>query len=245
MVTGVRWAESNNRKQTHGVANIQGKPKHTQRIADEYGAEYKLNKHGEVIMNDDNDANRRMLEHCYRTQKTMVNPIVDWADEDVWDFLNENNIPHCCLYDEGYTRLGCIGCPLAGTKQMLRDFERYPKYKEAYIRAFQRMIDNHPGQIKILDPNSDTKFKLDVPDEIGGVGDSQVLLPNRQSGISMVSQRKLRDTELKPCSGSSPQTVTDNSAGGCGFLQKRCSDDGSGSRCAEYVFTHWVEMGAI
>lgn len=253
MVTGVRWAESNNRKQTHGVANIQGKPKHTRRIADEYGAEYKLNKHGEVIMNDDNDANRRMLEHCYRTQKTMVNPIVDWTDEDVWDFLNENNIPHCCLYDEGYTRLGCIGCPLAGTKQMLRDFERYPKYKEAYIRAFQRMIDNHPGQIKILDPNSDTKFKLDVPDEIGGGvgfgigsngadgedrddvgsefagGGSQVLLPNRQSGISMVSQRKLRDAELKPCSGSSPQTVTDNSAGGVRIL-------------AEAMFRRWIRF---
>ena len=170
VVTGVRWAESNNRKQTHGVANIQGKPKYTQRIADEYGAEYKLNKHGEVIMNDDNDANRRTLEHCFRTQKTMVNPIVDWTDKDVWGFLNENNIPHCCLYDEGYTRLGCIGCPLSGTKQMLRDFERYPKYKEAYIMAFQRMIDNHPGQIKILDPNSDTKFKLDIPEKNAGGG---------------------------------------------------------------------------
>ena len=136
------------------------------------GAEYKLNKHGEVIMNDDNDANRRMVEQCYRTQKTMVNPIVDWTDEDVWGFLNENGIPHCSLYDEGYKRLGCIGCPLAGTREMLRDFDRYPKYKENYIRAFQRMIDRHPGQIRILDPEAETKFKLDVeavgPENIGG-----------------------------------------------------------------------------
>jgi phosphoadenosine phosphosulfate reductase len=168
VVTGVRWAESNNRRQTHGVANVQGKPKATRRLADEMGAEYRLNKHGEIIMNDDNDANRRMVEHCYRTQKTMVNPIVDWTDRDVWDFLNENNIPHCSLYDEGYTRLGCIGCPLAGTKQMLRDFERYPKYRDSYIRAFQRMIDKHPGEIKILDPNSKTKYKLEVPEKIGG-----------------------------------------------------------------------------
>ena len=162
MVTGVRWAESANRRNTHGVANVQGKPKTTRKLADDMGAEYRLNKHGEVIMNDDNDANRRMVEQCYRTQKTMVNPIVDWTDKDVWDFLNENNIPHCSLYDEGYTRLGCIGCPLAGTREMLRDFERYPKYKENYIRAFQRMIDRHPGQIRILDPEAETKFKLDV-----------------------------------------------------------------------------------
>lgn len=161
VVTGVRWAESVNRKATHGVAGVQGKKKRTIKKAEELGAEYKLNKHGEIIMNDDNDANRRMVEQCYRTQKTMVNPIVDWTDKDVWDFLNENGIPHCSLYEEGYKRLGCIGCPLAGTREMLRDFERYPKYKDNYIRAFQRMIDRHPGQIRILDPEIDTKFKLE------------------------------------------------------------------------------------
>jgi phosphoadenosine phosphosulfate reductase len=160
VVTGVRWAESVNRKATHGVAGFRGKPVSTKKIADEVGAEYKLNKHGDVILNDDNDENRRMVEQCYRTRKTMVNPIVDWTDEDVWDFLNSNGIEHCSLYDEGFTRLGCIGCPLSGSKNMIRDFERWPKYKELYIRAFQRMIDNHPGQIKILDPNANTKFKL-------------------------------------------------------------------------------------
>ena len=122
--------------------------------------DYKLNKFDEVILNDDNDSARRMVEQCYRTRKTMVNPIVDWTDDDVWEFLKGNNIPYCSLYDEGFTRLGCIGCPLSGSKNMIRDFERWPKYKELYIKAFQRMIDNHPGQIRILDPNGNTKFRL-------------------------------------------------------------------------------------
>ena len=126
VVTGVRWAESVNRKATHGAVDIQGKPKQTRKIADENGSTYKLNKHGEIIMNDDNDANRRTVEQCYRTRKTMVNPIIDWTDEDVWDFLNSNGIPHCSLYDEGFTRIGCIGCPLSGRKNMERDFERWP-----------------------------------------------------------------------------------------------------------------------
>lgn len=165
VVTGVRWAESVNRRKTHGVVGLQGKPKTTIKIADEMGADYKLNKYGEVIMNDDNDVNRRMVEHCYRTQKTIINPIVDWTDDDVWQFLNENNIPHCCLYDEGYTRLGCIGCPLSGTRYMLRDFARWPKYKELYIRAFEKMIANHPGQIRILDPDANTKFKLTLEED--------------------------------------------------------------------------------
>lgn len=170
VVTGVRWAESVNRRNNHDVVDMRGKK--SIKAADRNGADYRLNKYGELIMNDDNDAARRTVEQCYRTRKTMVNPIVDWTDEDVWAFLNGNGIPHCSLYDEGFTRLGCIGCPLAGSKNMIRDFERWPKYKDMYIRAFQKMIDNHPGQIGILDPNSGTKFKLYdvIPDNTCGGG---------------------------------------------------------------------------
>ena len=139
-VTGVRWKESINRAQTHGVVDFQGKKKGTRKIAEDAGASFGTNKHGDIIMNDDNDAARRVVESCYRTRKTIVNPIVDWDEEDVWTFLNSNGIPHCCVYDEGKTRLGCIGCPLAGDRQMRADFERWPKYKELYIKAFNKMI---------------------------------------------------------------------------------------------------------
>lgn len=36
--------------------------------------------------------------------------------------------------------IGCIGCPMAGTQGMLKEFARYPKYYEAYLRAFERML---------------------------------------------------------------------------------------------------------
>ena len=150
-VTGVRWAESARRKASHGVVDFTQKPKRTQKIANAMGVDYKVNKNGCVILNDDNDEERRMVEQCYRTRKTIVNPIIDWTDEDVWDFIHDRDLPYCSLYDEGFKRLGCIGCPLAGTKAMERDFERWPKYKELYIKAFQRATDNHPGQIKILE----------------------------------------------------------------------------------------------
>lgn len=166
VVTGVRWAESNNRRETHGVVDFRGKKTDTRAKADENGVAYKVNKHGDVIMNDDNDEARRMVEHCFRTRKTMVNPIVDWEEDDVWEYLNSNGIEHCSLYDEGYTRLGCIGCPLSGSKNMVRDFERWPKYKHLYILAFEKMIKNHHDEIRILNPDAQTKFKLD--DEDGG-----------------------------------------------------------------------------
>ena len=111
---------------------------------------------------DDNDDNRKMIEQCYLKNRTTINPIVDWSDEDVWEFLNDvAKVPHCCLYDEGLTRLGCIGCPLQGREGMLADFERWPKYKDLYIRAFDKMIQNHPGDIKVA---------TGEPAEVGGGG---------------------------------------------------------------------------
>lgn len=169
VVTGVRWYESANRSKLHGVVTMPKAGKRVRTVVQGIAPSAVQTGRGGVVLNDDNDESRRAVEHCYRTHKTMVNPIVDWTDEDVWEFLNSvAQVPHCCLYDEGFKRLGCIGCPLSGRKNMERDFARWPKYKELYIRAFQKMIDNHPGQIKILDPNADVKFRLDVS-ENGGV----------------------------------------------------------------------------
>ena len=102
------------------------------------------------MLNLDNAETRRAVESCYRTNKTLVNPIIDWDDSEVWEFLNDYaKVPHCCLYDEGFKRIGCIGCPMGGAKHMMREFELYPKYKELYIKAMQRMVETHPGQIKV------------------------------------------------------------------------------------------------
>lgn len=118
VVTGVRWAESPRRKAQHGVVSL-----------------------NRMVLNDDNDESRRMVESCYRTQKTLVNPIVDWLNEDVWEFIRERNLPYCSLYDEGFKRLGCVGCPMGGTNGMTNDFERWPQYKRLYLKAFDEMLE--------------------------------------------------------------------------------------------------------
>jgi phosphoadenosine phosphosulfate reductase len=121
--TGVRWAESRARKERGAFEDI-GKTK----------------AEGKILFND-NDDDRRQMEHCIPKRKYVVNPIIDWTDEDVWQFIREENLPYCKLYDQGWTRLGCIGCPMASVKKRKKQFDRWPKFYQAYIRAFNRMIE--------------------------------------------------------------------------------------------------------
>jgi phosphoadenosine phosphosulfate reductase len=139
VVTGVRWAESNRRRAQHGVARV---------------GERKDRK--VFIMNDDNDDSRRMVEQCYRTQKTMVNPIVDWLDEDVWEFIRTEKLPYCCLYDEGKKRIGCIGCPMASIVEREADFKRWPQYERMYRTAIAEMLDVRKAKGKVIKPGLDT-----------------------------------------------------------------------------------------
>ena len=94
----------------------------------------------------DNRDNARIVEMCYRTHTTLVNPIIDWDDAEVWEFIKEYNVPYCSLYDEGFKRLGCIGCPMGSVQQREHEFERWPKYKNLYLMAFQQMIDKWGGR---------------------------------------------------------------------------------------------------
>ena len=76
-----------------------------------------------------------------RNNEIVVNPIYEWTDQDVWDYIRYYNIPYCSLYDKGYKRLGCVMCPLASKEQRLREAKDFPIYKSNYIKAFDRMLE--------------------------------------------------------------------------------------------------------
>lgn len=140
-ITGVRKAESVSRKKNAGVVRIIGAPVSTEKKAIEFDADYEKTEKGGIILNTDNDRSRRFVESCYRTTSTMVNPIVDWSEKEVWDFLKYYGCESNPLYQCGFKRIGCIGCPMAGGCGQKREFALYPKYKENYIKTFDRMIE--------------------------------------------------------------------------------------------------------
>lgn len=121
--TGVRWDESNKRKEWGSFSQ----------------PNERIHASDEIMLNSDNDTRRRLTEHCMKKDKLVVNPIIDWKDSDIWEYYWNECKSHNLLYRMGYYRVGCIGCPMAG-KIRWREFSDFPKYKMAYIKAFDRMI---------------------------------------------------------------------------------------------------------
>jgi phosphoadenosine phosphosulfate reductase len=122
IATGVRWAESTARKRRGGLEVLTSKPQ------------------SKLILSNDNDEDRRLFETCQLKGKRVVNPIIDWKDDDVLGYAAAEKIPMNPLYCEGFHRVGCVGCPMA-SKARTMEFVRYPKIKAAYIRAFDRMLE--------------------------------------------------------------------------------------------------------
>lgn len=134
-VTGVRWAESTNRKNNQGIITIMGSSKDTET------PDFRKNIRGGVVLINDNDESRDIVDACVTRHKTCVNPIIDWTDNEVWEFIKTEHIPYCGLYDDGFQRLGCIGCPMASSKFRKLEFARYPRFKAAYLLAFEKMLE--------------------------------------------------------------------------------------------------------
>lgn len=94
-----------------------------------------------IIMPFDNEENRRLFEDCYTHNERRVNPIADWTNEDVWNYSRYWKLKQSELYKEGFKRLGCIGCPMAGECERKREFERWPGFKKMYLLGFKKMLE--------------------------------------------------------------------------------------------------------
>jgi phosphoadenosine phosphosulfate reductase len=42
-----------------------------------------------------------------------VNPLINWNEKDVWDYIKENRVPYNKLHDQGFPSIGCAPCTRA------------------------------------------------------------------------------------------------------------------------------------
>jgi len=60
---------------------------------------------------------RANAQHVERDEKRGIwkfNPLAEWTDKDVWNYVAEHDLPYHPLHDQGYESIGCAPCTVAG-----------------------------------------------------------------------------------------------------------------------------------
>lgn len=110
-------------------------------------AKRKSKQHGVNTTNADEE---QTLGCISGKESLLISPIIHWTEKDVWEFLDDVvQVPHCSLYDEGWHRIGCIGCPMSSAKHKRMENERYPHIKRNWIKAIKAIRNGGAFQKRI------------------------------------------------------------------------------------------------
>ena len=141
---GVRAAESRNR-QNREVFSTWGNGNRNK-------AKYFSQEHVDEVFRDAKEQDEvwdcTLVTTARKNKTIIVNPIYEWSDAEIWDYIRDNNVEYNELYDIGYKRVGCILCPLAKKSEKQRDIIMFPSYKERYIKAFEKMLESRKQKWK-------------------------------------------------------------------------------------------------
>lgn len=139
---GIRKEESSQRAKRNEVEINNKKFSGNLKELDEYRQKQrairalrKSKKQGVNITNADKE---QTLGCIHGKESLLISPIIYWTEQDVWEFLKDVvKVPHCSLYDKGWHRIGCIGCPVSSYKQKILENKRYPHVKRNWIKAIK------------------------------------------------------------------------------------------------------------
>jgi phosphoadenosine phosphosulfate reductase len=55
----------------------------------------------------------KLVEWDESNKLIKVNPLLNWTEKQVWEYINNNNVPYHELHDKGYPSIGCQPCTRA------------------------------------------------------------------------------------------------------------------------------------
>lgn len=203
---GIRHKESSRRAKRNEVEISSHKFSGNLDDLEEYRQEQKAKrarrrskKDGVNITNADDE---QTLGCINGKESLLISPIINWSERDVWEFLNDVvSVPHCSLYDEGWKRIGCIGCPMGSRKQKLFENKRYPHVKRNWIKAIKAIRSGGGIQKRI--------YLVEHPQQLEACRKRQRIAQSEQDtktgggGIGNPSQRKSEQRTLAGFSDSS------------------------------------------
>ena len=125
--------------------------------------------------------NYKKIDMNKHIKTKQINPILDWSDQEVWAYIQKNNLPINPLYNLGFKRVGCWPCPFK-TKADWNLIEKYfpDKYKLLQntlisllkeceglgIKNLNDFIKNYKWASYVRPQNSELKGKIEVTPEI-------------------------------------------------------------------------------
>jgi len=66
-------------------------------------------------------------------------PIYNWHEFEVWEYIRKNKLPYCRLYDEGFSRIGCVICPFLSYEKHFKNRKRWPQHYRAFEKAMRSL----------------------------------------------------------------------------------------------------------
>ena len=55
----------------------------------------------------------QLVEWDENNQMIKINPLIEWSEQDVWDYIDQKNIPYNPLHKKGFASIGCQPCTRA------------------------------------------------------------------------------------------------------------------------------------
>ncbi|MBQ3434802.1 MAG: phosphoadenosine phosphosulfate reductase family protein [Selenomonadaceae bacterium] len=98
-------------------------------------------------------AKRPQIDQDNHSTGSFIHVIKDWSAKDVWQYIHENNLPYCELYDLGFSRIGCVLCPFSTSKNIQADLELFPAIVAMYKRACIKLFEIYSSKNKFPFPN--------------------------------------------------------------------------------------------
>ena len=78
---------------------------------------------------------------CINIATNKCIPLAIWTKKDIWDFIKQNNIPYCKIYDMGESSTGCAYCAFGFGFDPTR-FERLKKREPKRYRIMMNLKNN-------------------------------------------------------------------------------------------------------
>jgi phosphoadenosine phosphosulfate reductase len=93
-----------------------------------------------------------------------LRPILNFDEYDIWQYIRENKLSVCELYQQGFKRIGCVLCPFS--RNIEQEENMFPKITKLYRLAAERIVKRMKSQNYITKKGKPFKHEFKTGEEL-------------------------------------------------------------------------------